>query len=135
MINLLIFDAYGLTLYLITFSSCCYFKSVPSLIHSTSWKRRHRRRRWQRRQIFDVTFVVRQCRVFEWNTYLPPDACTREVLLRGKVQYSWPPVFGSAAFVNSNFTYFFTKQATLMRSNVLCLLFQWVFPVCTIKTF
>ncbi len=39
----------------------------------------------------------------------------REPLLKGKVQYSWPPYtnyFRSASFDNSNIIYFFTKQAT-----------------------
>jgi len=40
----------------------------------------------------------------------------REPLLKGKVQYSWPPStnsFRSAAFDLANIIHIFTKQATL----------------------
>jgi hypothetical protein len=43
---------------------------------------------------------------------------TKEPLLKGKAQYSWPPYTNlsrSADFDIANITYFFTKQATLMR--------------------
>jgi hypothetical protein len=66
-------------------------------------------------------------------------AQTRETLLKGKVQYSWPPYttyFRSAAFDVANITYFFTKQASLMRrSTLLSLPLQLVFPTQTSKTF
>jgi hypothetical protein len=45
----------------------------------------------------------------------------REVLLRGKTQYSWPPCtnyFRSALFTLKILFSFFTQQATLMRKEV-----------------
>ncbi len=56
----------------------------------------------------------------------------REVLLKGKAQYSWPPCtnqFRSQPFHIENISYFFTKQTTLMRrSIVLSLPLQLMFP-------
>ncbi len=43
---------------------------------------------------------------------------TKEALLKGKAQYSWPPCtnsFRSASFDIANIIYYFTKQAPIIR--------------------
>ncbi len=63
-------------------------------------------------------------------------ASTREVLLKGKAQYSWPPCinqFRSAPFILKILLTSSTKQATLMgRSTVLSLPLMLVYPASTL---
>jgi hypothetical protein len=55
-----------------------------------------------------------------------------EPLLKGKIQYNWPPctnLFKTAVFNIANTIYFLTSQAILMRrSTVLIFSFQLAFP-------
>jgi hypothetical protein len=47
---------------------------------------------------------------------------SREPLLKGKIQYSWPPranKFRPVTFDNANTIYFFTTQGTLMRRSTV----------------
>jgi hypothetical protein len=84
----------------------------------------HRRRRRHRRAGADVIKLLSPPPTRRWRSGRKRELVrgSREALLKGKAQHSWPPCtnkFRLTSFDIANIIYFFTIQAILMRGSTI----------------
>ncbi len=114
--------------------TCQWQQTFQLIFASNQWWRK--KVFWHHVQIFQCLLVPPpHSNLFSDKLFI---SSTREVLLKGKAQYSWPPCtkwFNQLLFILQILFTFFTKQATLMRrSTVLSLPPQLVFPASAFIT-